>query len=168
MKKINLISSAFLMCLFVMLLADYSFASNLTDKHVYRLFCENFNGATQEAKTSVDNIKFNVWSGGGDSVPTATIVADSTTAKEGSNYYSCVASNIGYWCWFYLTDKLDTTAGSYAVVWNSNGFHSAENAGEFYGMSGEIYPRIYLGAKFTNALGSLTYKANITIELAHE
>ncbi|MFA7674818.1 MAG: hypothetical protein WCY38_02000 [Endomicrobiia bacterium] len=74
----------------------------------------------------------------------------------------------GFWCWFHLTDVLDTTAGDYAVVWDKRGFHGAENAGSFYGMSGEIYPRIYLGANFTSALYGLTYRANIAIELSYE
>ncbi|MGE4385709.1 MAG: hypothetical protein AB7E39_07615 [Endomicrobiaceae bacterium] len=74
----------------------------------------------------------------------------------------------GFWCWFHLTDVLDTTSGDYAVAWDTRGFHGAENDGAFYGISGEIYPRIYLGANFTSALYGLTYRANIAIELSYE
>jgi len=74
----------------------------------------------------------------------------------------------GYWCWFIMTDVLDTEAGDYAVAWNLTGFHAAENSGNFYGMNGAIFPKVYLGAYFADALGRLTYSTNIKFVLTYE
>lgn len=100
------------MCLFVILFASNMFADNLTDKHVYSLFTENFNGATENEGTVNDNIKYNSWNGGGNDKPTAGIVTDST-AKEGNKYYSCTVSSTsnGYsgFCYTALTGTAETT-----------------------------------------------------------
>ncbi|MFA6613617.1 MAG: hypothetical protein WCS83_02435, partial [Endomicrobiia bacterium] len=118
MKKINIILSFMFICLFVMLFANYSFANNLTDKHVYSLFTENFNGATQEARTVDDNIVFYTWNdgiAGGDVVPAADIIIDSTTAKEAYEYYSCTViggANTGAYsgfCYTFATGIANTT-----------------------------------------------------------
>ncbi|MFA7073925.1 MAG: hypothetical protein WC234_01910 [Endomicrobiaceae bacterium] len=87
-QNIKIIFSFFCVCLFVMLFADNLVADNLSDKHVYGLFSENFNGATQEAGTVDDNIKLNIWANG-DSLPIVSTTTTPASAKEGNIYYSC-------------------------------------------------------------------------------
>lgn len=91
-KTTNIILSTACFLILSVIAVRSAFADNLTDKYVYSLFNENFNGATQQAGTVNDNIKFNVWANG-DSIPTADIISDTTTAsaKEGNKYYSCSA-----------------------------------------------------------------------------
>ncbi len=102
-KKIKIILSVSIYLFMLAVVSDNSFADNLADKYVYSLFNENFNGATQEAGTVYDNIKYNVWNGGGNSRPVVDIVADST-AKEGNKYYSCaVSSTTNGWSGFCYT-----------------------------------------------------------------
>lgn len=102
-KKTKIILSAVVYLFMLAVVADNSFADNLADKYVYSLFNENFNGATQEAGTVYDNIKYNVWNGDGNSRPAVDIVADST-AKEGNKYYSCsISSTTTGWSGFCYT-----------------------------------------------------------------
>lgn len=108
-------------------------------------------------------------------VKTSTITESSYKGEDGKKCYlydgGAVASdpgNEGFWCWFHLTDVLDTKSGDYVVVWDTRGFHGAENEGSFYGIAAEKKPKIYLGANFTSALYGLTYRANIVIELSYE
>jgi hypothetical protein len=113
-KKIQRLAYFLFVCLFVMLFTNNLFATNLTDKHVYGLFSENFNGATQNAGTVDDNIKYNTWAGGGDSYPEVNIVTDSSAAKEGNKYYICsttgaVSGGYSGFCYTFITGASTVT-----------------------------------------------------------
>jgi hypothetical protein len=102
-KKIQMLAYFLFVCLFVILFTNNLFANNLTDKHVYGLFSENFNGATQNAGTVDDNIVYNVWNGDLYPLPVVNTVSGSD-AKEGNNYYSCSVSSASVgWSGFCFT-----------------------------------------------------------------
>ncbi len=110
-KKIQRLAYFLFVCLFVMLFTNNLFANNLTDKHVYGLFSENFNGATQNAGTVDDNIVYNVWNGDLYPLPVVNTVSGSD-AKEGNNYYSCSVSSasVGWsgFCFTFVTGTGNT------------------------------------------------------------
>jgi len=98
----NIISVS-IACLFGMLLTTSLVADNLSDKHVYSFFTENFNGAAVDASRTDDNMGISVWNGGGDAYP---LFPDGTNAPliEGNKHYSFTVSNNGSngwsgWCY---------------------------------------------------------------------
>lgn len=146
------------MCLFVMLFADNLFADNLTDKHVYGLFSENFNGATQQAGTVDDNIKYNVWNGGGDTLPTADIISDST-AKEGNSYYSCSASgSTSGWsgfCYTFITGVDETELTRDISSFSTLEFYIRPKTGDVSAIAVGITEGLSVTTDRTVTLGSL-------------
>ncbi|MFA7675667.1 MAG: hypothetical protein WCY38_06330, partial [Endomicrobiia bacterium] len=158
MKKTNIISSFFVMCLFVMLSASEVFADNLTDKHVYSLFTENFNGATQDAGTVNDNITYNAWNGGGNAKPTADIITDST-AKEGNSYYGCgVSSTSNGWsgfCYTFITGAAETPTIKDISAFSTLEFYIRPKTGDVSSISVGITEGLDITTDRTVSLSSL-------------
>lgn len=88
------------------------------------------------------------------------------------NLYDAGQGPSDYYPWFYFKDAAANDITDYIIAWSYNGFHGAVGADYFYGMREMqvegIYPKIYIGADFTNALGGLDYSSNIRLELSYE
>ena len=77
----------------------------------------------------------------------------------------------GWKCWLYIQNiaSEDYNTEDYAIMWNnSRGYRGSE--GDYYGgPSGfDVTPKLYIGAKFKNAVGGLEYKSTIVIECYDE
>ena len=77
----------------------------------------------------------------------------------------------GWRCWLYIQNiaSEDYNTDDYAIMWNnSRGYRGSE--GDYYGgPSGfDVTPKLYIGAKFKNAVGGLEYKSTIVIECYDE
>lgn len=77
---------------------------------------------------------------------------------------------VTYNTWFYFIDSVDKNKSSdnidYTTAWSQKGFHAAAGP-NYWGMEGEIFPKIYLGANFENAFNG-NYTSKIILELAYD
>ena len=78
----------------------------------------------------------------------------------------------GWKCWLYIQNRGSDTYNdkNYAIMWTNNGYRGSE--GDYYaGSTGngfDVMPKLYIGAKFKNAIGGLEYKSTIVIECYDE
>ncbi len=77
----------------------------------------------------------------------------------------------GWRCWLYIQNIVsdDYNTDDYAIMWNnSKGYRGSE--GDYYGGPNgfDVTPKLYIGAKFKNAVGGLEYKSTIVIECYDE
>ena len=78
--------------------------------------------------------------------------------------------NTANWnCWLYVTNIANITDDEdieYATIWNYRGSHASSDSTNGFSCWGN--PKLYIGAKFTNALMGLEYRNKITIESYYE
>ena len=76
----------------------------------------------------------------------------------------------GWKCWLYIQNIASNDYNTdYAIMWNnSKGYRGSE--GDYYGGPNgfDVAPKLYIGAKFKNAVGGLEYKSTIVIECYDE
>lgn len=80
-------------------------------------------------------------------------------------------SNRENWnCWLYVKNIANYTASDkeYYTIWNYKGWHASTDPSNGFFNGWACTPKLYIGAKFTDALAGLEYRNKITIESYYE
>ena len=101
--------------------------------------------------------------------------AHTTIIGEKSNYdlYDLGSSDSGKegWnCWLYLRNFANYTAANkdYFTIWDYRGWHASTDPSNGFFSGWACTPKLYIGAKFTEALAGLEYRNKIIIESYYE